>query len=78
MSLAITANAEESALKIQAAIDNLPSATKRLMAQAGISLNGKKTSVAEVDRLIMAAARPLDPVSRIELKLQLDRAGLLS
>jgi len=59
---------------IAAAAQKLPPDVKRLMAQADITVGAKKLSTAEVD----AKLAGMDTISRLQLKVGLERAGLLA
>jgi hypothetical protein len=72
----IHAVTDQAALKIEAAILALPPNVKRLAAAANLELVGKLT-VAQVDAKLAAAAR-LTTMDRLQIKIGLNRAGLLS
>jgi hypothetical protein len=61
---------------IQAAVAKLPKTAYRLMAAAGVAVPTGKLTVAEVDAKLADSRLTLD--QRIELKVSLDRAGLLA
>ena len=74
MTLAITANAEESAIKIRAAVDRLPASIKRLAASANIELTGTLIT-GKLDAALAKTGMPA--LKRLELKIGLNKAGLL-
>jgi hypothetical protein len=61
---------------IEAAIAKLSKPAYRLMAAAGIDVPAKKLTVAEVDAKLAGSHLTLD--QRLELKVSLERAGLLA
>jgi hypothetical protein len=69
-------NAVTDTTKIEAAILALPANIKRLAAAADLALVGKLT-VAQVDAKLAAATR-LTTMDRLQIKIGLNRAGLLS
>jgi hypothetical protein len=71
----IHAVTDDKTFDIAAAAQKLPPDVKRLAAKADIVIAGKKLNVAEVDAKL--AGSGMDAMSRLQLKLGLERAGLL-
>jgi hypothetical protein len=63
-------------LKIEAAIQSLPSGVKRLLAAANVDLAGKKIGVADLDRRLASAER-MSTLDKLALKVGLERQGIL-
>jgi hypothetical protein len=61
---------------IKAAVDRLPANIKRLAASADLALVGR-LSVATVDAKLAAAAERLTTMDRLQIKIGLERAGIL-
>lgn len=61
---------------IEAALQKLPRPSFRLMAMAGIGMPDAKIPVAALDRQLAASRLTLD--QRLELKVSLERSGLLA
>lgn len=55
---------------------DIAAAARRLMAQADITIGGKKLSTAELDAKLSAAG--MNTMSRLQLKIALERANLLA
>lgn len=68
-------NAVSTDLTIKTAIEKLPANAVRLMAAADVDLAGKAISVSEIDRKL--AASRLSTIEKLQLKIQLNRSGLL-
>jgi hypothetical protein len=67
-------NAVATDLDIKAAVEKLPPNVRRLAAQADLALG--KLTVAQVDAKLAAAPR-LTTMDRLQIKIALNRAGLL-
>jgi hypothetical protein len=72
MSLTLNAVAD---LDIKAAVDRLPKNVTRLLAAADVALVGK-IGVADLDRRLAKADR-LTNMDRLQIKIGLERAGIL-
>ncbi len=72
----INAVTDDKTFDIAAAAQKLPPDARRLMAQADITIGGKKLSTAELDAKLSAAG--MNTMSRLQLKIALERANLLA
>lgn len=73
--LSIHAVADQDVIAIAAAAAKLHPAIKRLLSSASVVIDGKKLSVADLDRQL--ASTRLSITERLTLKVGLERAGLL-